>query len=343
MHFRTLLSGTLAAVLSCGMAVADSRMINPPTPRAGLPGVFETQREKPVILAQADSSNIALQEEIRRLNGRIEELNFQILQMQEQLRKMQEDNEFRFQELEGGKKSDAGGAKPDTSLTEAPTKPSQPADDTIAGANTAESIPTPPGDVPLSADGTSEGAVPGSPALQPKAMGSITFDADGNVVGGHVGDQTVVGSDPNGAVQAPGADNTVVASLPQTNDPDELYRDSYEFILSGQYATAEAGFSDHVSRFPQDSRAADARFWLGEAQLGQRKYREAAETFLAGSKAFPKSKKAPDMLLKLGVSLVGLNQRDVACATFAEIGKRYPSATGTLQQRVKQEQALAAC
>ena len=36
------------------------------------------------------------------MNGTIEELNFQVLQMQEQIRKMQEDNEFRFQELEGG-------------------------------------------------------------------------------------------------------------------------------------------------------------------------------------------------------------------------------------------------
>lgn len=344
MHFRTLLSGTLAALLSCGVAVADSRMINPSTPPAGLPGVFEIQQDRPVILAQSDGGNVALQEEIRRLNGRIEELNFQILQMQEQLRKMQEDNEFRFQELEGGKKSDAGGAKPDTSVAEAPARPAAPtSEDPVAGeiasADAATDRPTPPGDVAAAGQPTE----PGSSVLQPKTMGTITFDADGNVVGGHVGDQTVVGSDPNGAVQAPGADNTVVASLPRTDDPDTLYRDSYEFILSAQYATAEAGFTDHIGRFPQDARTADARFWLGEAQLGQRKYREAAETFLAASKAYPKSKKAPDMLLKLGVALVGLNQRDVACATFAEVGKRYPGANSTLQQRVKQEQALAAC
>ena len=65
--------------------------------------------------------------------------------------------------------------------------------------------------------------------------------------------------------------------------------------------------------------------------------------FLAGSKQFPKAKKAPDMLLKLGVSLVGLNQKDVACATFGEVTKRYPNVSDALKQRVKQEQALAAC
>ena len=65
--------------------------------------------------------------------------------------------------------------------------------------------------------------------------------------------------------------------------------------------------------------------------------------FLSANKQYPSSKKAPDMLLKLGVSLVGLDQKDVACATFSEIGKRYPSISGALKERVKQEQALAAC
>ena len=74
---------------------------------------------------------------------------------------------------------------------------------------------------------------------------------------------------------------TQVAALPATDDPEELYRNSYEFILSGDYGTAEAGFRDHISRFPSDPKAADAHFWLGEALLGQKKYRDAAETFLA--------------------------------------------------------------
>ncbi|MBN9275086.1 MAG: tol-pal system protein YbgF, partial [Mesorhizobium sp.] len=89
--------------------------------------------------------------------------------------------------------------------------------------------------------------------------------------------------------------------------------------------------------------APDAHYWLGEALLGQQKYRDAAETFLSASKAYPKAKKAPDMLLKLGVSLVGLNQRDVACATFNEVGKRYPDISAAMKERVKQERTRASC
>ena len=65
--------------------------------------------------------------------------------------------------------------------------------------------------------------------------------------------------------------------------------------------------------------------------------------FLGASKEYPDATKAPDMLLKLGVSLKALKQHDVACATFKEVNKRYPRASDALKQRVKQEQALAAC
>lgn len=332
MDLRTVFGSALVAVLlSGGMAVADSR---------GLPGVFGIDTHAPVVRVQSDT--ITLQEEIRRLNGRIEELNFQILQMQEQIRKMQEDNDFRFQELESGKRTDAG-PPANRRTAEAATPPAK-ATVPPVGGRTATASSGEPDDVSAVIAGSgATGTNPGSTTLQPRSMGTITFDQNGNVVGGGVGDQTIIEADPNGAVQQPGADNTVVAALPQTDDPDALYRASYDFMLQGQYATAEAGFADHARRFSQDARAADAHFWLGEAQLGQRKYREAAETFLAASKTYPKAKKAPDMLLKLGVSLVGLNQNEIACATFAEVGKRYPKAGAQLQARVKKEQQAAAC
>lgn len=162
-------------------------------------------------------------------------------------------------------------------------------------------------------------------------MGTLPADQDGDV--------------KNGATPpaAGSQDGSVVAALPKSDDPEELYRTSYQFILSGDYTTAESGFRDHISRFPQNDRAADAHFWLGEALLGQKKYRDAAETFLAASKDYPKSKKAPDMLLKLGVSLVDLNQNEVACATYGEIDKRYPNASAALKDRVRQERVRAAC
>jgi tol-pal system protein YbgF len=319
MHLRTLLSGTLAFALLTGPAVLASERSDPAVarPSPGLPGVFGSRTEqKPVRVAQAADPRVSqLEEQIRALNGTVEELNFQILQMQEQIRKMQEDNEFRFQELE--KRTDAK-APAKSDAAEAPKND---------GVATAE---PPSGVEDIIAKSDPAATAPATTGEPPKTLGTITVDPNGEIKSAPI--------EP-----AAPADGTSVVSLPTANSPDELYRNAYEFILSGDYPSAEAGFRDHIARYPDDQKAADAHYWLGESLLGQQKYRDAAEVFLAASKDYPKSKKGPDILLKLGMSLAGLNQREVACATFGEIGKRYPQVSGALRDRVKQEQALAAC
>ena len=261
----------------------------------------------PAAAQTVDPRVAQLEEQVRQLTGTIEELNFQILQMQDQIRRMQEDNELRFQEIEQ-RRSDAGGQRP---RDQAAAEPGSGDDDFYA-------------DVPRIEE---SGQVLGAP---PRNFGTITFDAQGNASGAGLAE--------------PPADDTPVAALPPGGgDADELYRNSYEFILSGDYSTAEAGFRELIERYPGGEHAADAHFWLGEALLAQERPREAAEIFLAASRDFPQARKAPDTLFKLGVSMASLGQRDVACATFTEVLQRYPQATDALKERIRQEQALASC
>jgi tol-pal system protein YbgF len=271
-------------------------------------------------MAQTDPRVSELEEQVRRLGGTIEELNFQILQMQDQMRRMQEDFEFRFQEMEQG-----GGSSGTPTLERQGSLPGgEPPRD-----QTAEII-----------EQEGDSAQLGAP---PREFGTIVFDAQGNVVGSSVLDNPPAGQTLPSAEAMP-ADETVVAALPPSGDgPDSLYRNAYEFILSGDYATAEAGFRRFIEEHAGNENEPDARFWLGEAQLAQNKHRDAAETFLAASRDFPESRKAPEMLYKLGVSLSGLNQRDVACATFAEVSRRYPQASEALMERVRQGQSAASC
>ena len=360
MHLRSVLSGTLALLLLSGVTALASGLGASGTgqstdsgfsfhlPKIELPSLFgEKKKPDQVQMVQSDGTAVtSLEEQLRQMNGKIEELNFQVLQMQEQIRKQQEDNEFRFQQLEGG--GTQGGQPPAQKKSDATTDTgtdvaTAPATQAPAAAGTT---PAAGQDVIVeSPDGDPGKVIPGTGAPE-KTFGTITVDKNGNVVDAGGNTQAPV-QDTAPATGAPAkagkSDGTVVAALPATNDPEELYRNSYQFILSGDYSTAEQGFRDHISRFPKDAKTADAHYWLGESLLGQQKYRDAAETFLAASKDYPKAKKAPDMLLKLGVSLVGLKQHDVACATFSEIGKRYPDISGALKERVKQEKALAAC
>jgi len=366
MHLRSVLSGTLALLLLSGVtALAGTGQSTDSgfsfhLPSIELPGIFgQKKKSDQVQLVQSDGTAVTgLEEQLRQMNGKIEELNFQVLQMQEQIRKQQEDNEFRFQQLEGGsqggqapaapkKKSDATTTDTNTDVAAAPATQA-PADagaatgsDQSTGGKTVQDV------IVESPDGDPGKVIPGTGAPE-KTFGSITVDKNGNVIdaGGNT-QSTAPTQDIAPATKAPAkagkSSGTIVAALPSTKDPEELYRNSYQFILSGDYSTAEQGFRDHISRFPKDAKTADAHYWLGESLLGQQKYRDAAEVFLAASKDYPKAKKAPDMLLKLGVSLVGPKQHDVACATFSEVGKRYPDISNALKERVKQEKALAAC
>jgi len=362
MHFRTVLSGTLALLLVSSIAAPASGTGQPKESGFSfhLPtlGIFG-DRKKPdqqQVAQQDGASATGLEDQLRQMNGKIEELNFQILQMQEQIRKQQEDNEFRFQQLEGGSQ----GAQQPANQKKSEVLPRQNSDgntDNSVAEAPATQAPADAGTPPAGGESVGEVIVEsqtGDPGkvitgAPPKTFGTITVDKNGNVVDADGNAQasapaeTAAPSAPAAGAKTGKSGGTVVAALPSTNDPDELYRNSYQFILSGDYSTAEQGFRDHISRFPKDAKAADAHYWLGESLLGQQKYRDAAETFLAASKDYPKAKKAPDMLLKLGVSLVGLKQNDVACATFGEIGKRYPDISGALKERIKQERALAAC
>lgn len=299
--------------------------------------------EQPAVqYAQAGDPRITeLQEQIRQLSGTVEELNFQILQMQEQMRKNQEDIEFRFQELEGGSGGGGNtnpGAKTDTQGSLIPPASTDSATAQASAPGAGEPMGA-AGDVAVAGAAPAAGDAAPTNAASVETFGTITFDGSGNVTGGSVGDQAVISRGAE-APADPGTDGTVVAALPATENPDELYSSAYEFILAGDYATAEAGFRAHAERFPEDGRAADAQFWLGEALLAQNKPRDAAEVFLAANKAWPDSKKAPDMLFKLGVSLKRMNQTDVACATFREVEKRYPDKLSKgLAQRLAAEKA----
>jgi tol-pal system protein YbgF len=108
-------------------------------------------------------------------------------------------------------------------------------------------------------------------------------------------------------------------------------------------ALAEQVFADYLASNPEAPRAADAMFWLGEAQYSQGRYQDSAKTFLDAHKQFPSADKGPDALLKLGMSLAKLDNRETACATLREVLIRYPGASAAVRAKVSEEQQLASC
>lgn len=302
-----------------------------------LTGKHNGQHNAPVVLAQANDTEMQvqqLQEQVRQLNGKIEDMSYQILQMQETLRKAQEDNEFRFQQLEGGKKKSSNDTVPST-------------DDT---ANNASGDKTPEADQNSqnNADATaldqptdnSADAANQDQGKAPVDLGQLKFDENGNVVGADNDNQNTV-QESDLPPPDTSTENQTASLNSNTSDPD--YQAAYEQVLSGDYASAESGFTQYIAAHPESKRIADAQFWLGESQYSQGKYGDAAKTFLDGYKNYGKSAKAPEMLLKLAMSLARLDSKDTACATLRQVPKAYPKASRAIIGKVASEQKRLAC
>lgn len=274
-----------------------------------------------------------LEEQLRQLNGRVEEMSFQLLQMQEQLRKAQEDNEFRFQELEGG-----GKTKKKSSLE-------TPADQDTANNTSGDQTPeVQPGDDAAQLDQPTDNSGGVDMGTPPIDLGKLEVDENGNVVGAEEGDPNAVAKQ-----NLPAPDTSTVdqadqtASLNNNASDGDQYRSAYEQVLAGDYASAESGFTAFIAAHPESKRIADANFWLGEAQFSQGKYNDAAKTFLNAYKTYGKSEKAPEMLLKLAMSLAALDSRDTACATLRQVAKAYPKASRAIIGKVASEQKRLSC
>lgn len=302
----------------------------------------QSEQNQPVVMAQAGNDAVRiqqLQEEVRQLNGRIEEMSYQLLQMQEQMRKTQEDNEYRFQDLEGGgskKKSEAAPAAP-ASTSVATATPSSGTGAAAAGNEGRSSGGS--DDVATIIDSTPQpaGNANGNQGAPATTLGSIELDSKGMPVG------STLNAPGANASSLPGAAAAAPSQAAAPGSDEDLYKSAYSHVLTGDYKVAEQEFSQYIDSYPKGSKIADATFWLGEAEYSQGKYNEAAKTFLNGHQAYGKSPRAPEMLLKLGMSLAALDNPDVACKTLKEVTVRYPNASKAVLSKAAGEQKRLGC
>ena len=289
---------------------------------------------EPIITAQASDAAFRinqLEEQVRVLNGQVEEMNFQLLQLQEQLRKMQEDNEFRFQELEDRSDASGGASATKKNPGENSLGKSEPSDSATGDNGESDGSGTRKTLTDLIEQNSDAGPVIGEP---PASLGTLTFDANGNLVDSNVGK-------PIDLTQPGQQSSLSTETLP--DGPDERFNLGYQYVQAGEYEQAEAVFRSFMADFDGDAKTSDAAFWLGESLFSQGKYEDAARVFLENHKAYPQAPLAAQNLLKLGVSLAGLEQRELACATYAEVPKKYPQMSNAVRKRVAIEQQAAKC
>lgn len=146
-----------------------------------------------------------------------------------------------------------------------------------------------------------------------------------------------------GAPGAPAAPGMQTAALPVAGDPRQQYETAYGFLLQRDYGAAEAAFDDFLKKYPNDSLAGNAQYWLGELYFVRGQYKSAASSFLKGYQTYGRSAKAPDSLLKLAMSLDRLGQKDAACASFTELNSKFPDAPQSVKARGQAERQRVGC
>jgi tol-pal system protein YbgF len=139
-----------------------------------------------------------------------------------------------------------------------------------------------------------------------------------------------------GAATAPGSDGSAGGAK-------QLYETAYGYLMQRDYSAAQGAFEDFLSRYPQDSLAGNAQYWLGEAHFVRGEFKAAASSFLKGYQNYAGNPRAADSLLKLAMSLDRLGQKDAACSSFSELSTRFPNAPENVKMRAKSERQRIGC
>ncbi len=307
-----------------------------PLPSASLPGiVYKVQSNESFRINE-------LEEEIRRLNGKVEELNFLLLQLQEKFRKMEEDNEGRFQDLEDERSSIDGDY--DTSVASTDTDGKNRSSDRLGKPESSGADKVPDDSIKDSQHTENKTERPSDDGLEPRALGTLVFDKEGNVIDSNSGDGEKLSGLPG---VLPDLFNKptegAVAAAEFGSIPSEVFQVGKDAYNNRDFSKAQQVFTAHINAWPKDPETGVVKYYLGESYFWQKEYYSAANAHLDAHNNYPEAETAADNLLALGLALAGLNQRGVACATYAEVLNQYPEAEKRLGAKVRDEQAATRC
>ncbi len=126
-------------------------------------------------------------------------------------------------------------------------------------------------------------------------------------------------------------------------EPAVAFKQAKDLLLAGDYANAEQAFSAYVANYPDNAKAPEARYWLGETLFVREAYTDAAGAYIGAIRGWPQTSWAPDATLKLARSMVAMKKTAEACRTLDELSKRYPKAPAQVVSRAASTRVAAKC
>lgn len=245
-----------------------------------------------------------LEEEIRRLTGRIEQLEFEQRSINGRVDQLIEDLDQRLRSLEGDESALIG-----------------------PGAGNRDAVPQ---------DGGEQTGQQQESVSPEEALRELTEPADDGTLGS-VPQSAVAGLPrPDPAAVAAPERGTFTA--------EQQYENAIQLLQAGDYKGAQGGLELFLDLHEDHQLASNAAYWVAETHYVRQNYSAAAATFARNYRTYGKeSSKAIDNLLKLGMSLANLGENDKACLTYKELTTTFPKTPAHIQQALSRERARAQC
>ncbi len=135
-------------------------------------------------------------------------------------------------------------------------------------------------------------------------------------------------------------------ALDRVNRPDkqdDFYKLAFSFWEKGQYPEARSLFTEFLKKWPKDTYADNALYWIAECHYAEKNFREAAISYDKLRQSYPKSEKAPDSLLKLGLCFFEMKKYREAIPFLKEFIQTYPKNPhiATAKKRIAEGEKLA--
>lgn len=172
--------------------------------------------------------------------------------------------------------------------------------------------------------------------LQPAPAGPVGPSAivDSNITpapaSGSLTPTVVISGQPTPG-SSPAATSTAqpVTSTAPTDPAREraAYKAAFNLLKVGKYTEAILAYTDFLKVFPSGKYAANAQYWLGEANYVTRQFARAIEEFEKVVKKYPQSRKLPDAMLKIGYIYYELKDTEAARQTLTELSQKHPGTT----------------
>jgi tol-pal system protein YbgF len=119
------------------------------------------------------------------------------------------------------------------------------------------------------------------------------------------------------------------------NDSTTAYDLAFNSFKEEKYAKSRSGFEAFLARYPEDQKAADAHYWIGESYYFEGIFDQAIFNYDKVVKKYPTSDKVPRALFKEGLSFYKLSDATTAKLLFEQVVQSYPDSLEAKMARKK--------